>query len=106
MKKRSIGLMVLWTILTGGIYFLYWFIAFQMELKRETGQGFGGFGHFLMSIFTFGIYTIYWNYAAGKRLHQLGLEDNSTLYLILTIVGFGLIGNLLMQSKANEIAVR
>lgn len=102
MKKRSIGVMILLYIITFGIYPLYWYITFQSQLKAKTGEGFGGLGHFIVSIFTFGIYGIYWQYAAGKRLAKLGASDNSILYLILGIfVGF--LNPFLMQNQANHI---
>ena len=104
MKKRSLGMMILLWIVTFGIYPLYWFVKFQVELKEKTKEGFGGLGHFLMLIFTFGIYYIYWQYAAGKRLAKLGAPDNSLLYLVLGIFIGGLINPFLMQNEANKLA--
>jgi len=104
MKRRSIGVMVLLFLITFGIYPIIWIIKFQMELKAKTGDGFGGFGHFLMLIFTFGIYGLYWQYAAGKRLAKQGVEDHSVLYLILSLLAFGWLCPFLMQSQANKIA--
>ncbi len=104
MKKRSIGLMILWTILTCGIYMIYWMIAFQVELKKTTGLGFGGFGHFLMLMFTFGIYDIYWQYAAGVRLGKAGAENHGVMYLIFCFIGLAWLNPFLMQAQANKIA--
>lgn len=104
MKQRSIGMMILLTIITAGIYMVYWMIAFQVELKKKTGEGFGGLGHFLMLIFTFGIYGIYWQYIAGKRIGKAGGEDNGVLYLILSLVALGWLNPFLMQNAANKIA--
>jgi hypothetical protein len=103
MKKRSILLMIIFTIFTAGIYMLYWYIAFQVELKRETGKGFGGFGHFLMMILTFGIYAIYWQYAAGKRLADQGASDLSLIYLIFCFVALSWLNPFIMQSQANGL---
>lgn len=104
MTNRNIGMLVILFLFTFGIYPIYWNIKFQSELKEQTGEGFGGFGHFLMMIFTFGIYAIYWQYAAGKRLAKQGASDNSVLYLILVLVGVGGIVNpILMQSQANDL---
>ncbi|TVP94833.1 MAG: DUF4234 domain-containing protein, partial [Acholeplasmatales bacterium] len=72
MKERSIGMMILFTIITLGIYAIYWYIAFQVELKRQTGEGFGGLGHILVSIVTLGIYGLYWYYKVGERLEKQG----------------------------------
>jgi hypothetical protein len=104
MKRRSIGVMILLWLITFGIYPIIWIIKFQMELKAKTGDGFGGFGHFLMLIFTFGIYGVYWQYAAGKRLAKQGVEDHSVLYLILTLFTAGVLNPFLMQNQANKIA--
>ena len=102
-RQRSIGMMILLTIVTLGIYALYWYISFQMELKQQTGEGFGGLGHFLMSIITFGIYTIYWYYKVGERLEKQGGPNNGILYLILVLVGFGWLNMFLIQSEANKL---
>lgn len=105
MKERSLVLMVLLVIITFGLYGLYWYCSFQNQLKKETGAGFGGFGHLMASIFTFGIYAIVWNYKAGKRLEKLGATDLSIVYLLLILfAGLGAIINpLLMQSQANKL---
>lgn len=103
MKKRNLLAMILFTIITFGIYGLYWYIAFQMELKSKTKQGFGGFAHFLVTLVTFGIYALYWNYAAGKRLASLGAADNSLIYLLISLFGFGWVAHLLMQNQANNL---
>lgn len=104
MKKRSILGMILLTIVTLGIYGLYWYISFQSELKQKTNEGFGGFMHFVMTIITFGIYGLYWQYAAGKRLAKLGASDNAVLYLVLSFFLIGVINPLIMQSQANKLA--
>ncbi len=104
MKKRSIGVMVVLWLITFGVYPLIWYCSFQNQLKKTTGKGFGGAGHFFVSIFTLGIYFIYWQYAAGKRLAMLGAEDKSVLYLILAFVPLvGMICPFLMQSQANNL---
>lgn len=103
MTNRGLVAVALLSIFTLGIYAIYWMVVFQIELKKETGDGFDGLGHFLMLIFTFGIYAIYWNYASGKRLAQQGGEDNSVLYLVLTLFGFSFVGMLLMQNQANNL---
>lgn len=103
MKKRSIGLMIVGFLFTFGIYPIYWYCSFQNQLKKETGLGFGGFGHLMVTIFTLGIYGLYWSYAAGKRIEKLGGKDNSIIYLILSIFGLGFIAYLLMQSEVNQL---
>ncbi|HEY8420099.1 MAG TPA: DUF4234 domain-containing protein [Clostridia bacterium] len=103
MKQRSILFMIFMTIITVGLYEVYWYIKFQMELKNATGDGFGGLGHFLASIFTFGIYGIYWQFAAGRRLAKQGASDWSVLYLILTFTPAVFLNPYLMQYQANNL---
>ncbi|MCL2539810.1 MAG: DUF4234 domain-containing protein [Firmicutes bacterium] len=103
MKKRGIGVMILLYIFTFGIYAIVWPCMFQGELKKETGEGFGPWGHFFMSIFTFGIYAIYWQYAAGKRLAKLGATDRGILYLIFCFIALSWLNPFLMQSQANGL---
>ena len=105
MKKRNIGLMILFTIITFGIYAIVWNCSFQNQLKKQTGDGFTGVGHFFMTVFTFGIYQLYWQYAAGKRLAKLGANDRKVLYLILGLIGFSWLNMFLMQSQANHLTV-
>jgi len=103
MKKRSIGIMILLLIVTAGIYGIYWTCSFQSQLKEKTGEGFGGVGHFFMTLITFGIYSIYWQFAAGKRLAKLGAEDRSVLYLIFCFIGISFLNPFLMQAQANKL---
>lgn len=103
MKKRSIGIMILLSIVTLGIYTIYWQCSFQGQLKEKTGDGFGSVAHFFMCIITFGIYSLYWQYAAGKRIAKLGGSDNAILYLIIALVGFAFINMFLLQNDANKL---
>jgi hypothetical protein len=41
-ETRSIGLSILWAILTLGIYCLIWVYKTQEEIKRYSGNGIGG----------------------------------------------------------------
>jgi amino acid transporter len=41
-ETRSIGLSILWFILTIGIYGIYWVYKTQEEVKRYSGNGIGG----------------------------------------------------------------
>lgn len=104
MKKRSVFVMILLSIITCGIYWIVWNCMFQGELKEKTGEGFSAGMHFLMLVVTLGIYEIYWQYAAGKRLAKLGASDRAVLYLVLSFFGIGLLNPFFMQSQANKLA--
>lgn len=99
MKKRSIGLAILFTIITFGIYGIYWFICLTNDSNSicpEKATAKGGLA-FLFTLITFGIYDFYWNYKLGQKLTGSG-----TLYLILSLIGFGWINYILAQSEINK----
>ena len=104
MKKRNLLTMVLLIIFTFGIYGLYWYCSFQNQIKKETGEGFGGLGHLLMTFITFGIYSLYWSYAVGGRIEKAGGKNNGILYLVLTFLGLGIVAYLLMQDEVNKLS--
>lgn len=114
MKERNPALVVVLSIVTCGIYGLYWMYAVTNEiedtLQARDGSVRSGGMTILLSIVTCGIYTIYWWYKQGKRVVQLGYEagvtiaDNAVLYLVLCFVGIGIyISTALMQSSLNQV---
>lgn len=103
MKKRSIIVMILLSIITLGIYQIYWTCSFQGQLKEKTGEGFGPLGHFVMILVTFGIYSIYWQFAAGRRLAKLGASDLSIMYLLFCFIAISFVNPFIMQSQANGL---
>lgn len=66
----------------------------------------------ILSIITCGIYGIYWSYRMGQRLNEAGkmhgknIEDNSILYLVLTIFGLQIVSWALIQNEINGFATK
>lgn len=109
-EVRSPVAVLLFSIITCGIYNLYWIYKVSQETQNYSGkQTLTPAVELLLCMFTFGIYYIYWNYKYGKLIadchKQAGLraEDNSILYLILVILGLGLVNSLIMQSSLNKV---
>ncbi len=103
---RSIPVCVILSIITCGIYGIYWMIKLNDEinlLAGDPGATSGGMV-FLFSIITCGIYGLYWQYKMGEKCDQIKRTSGSSgiLYLILAIVGFGIIGYCLMQDTINK----
>lgn len=109
-QKRSIGLAILFTILTCGIYAMYWLVKINDEANTlsET-EGMSGGIVLLLSIVTCGIYGIYWSYTIGKTMHTAqelkGTQatDNSILYLVLSLFGLSIIVYAIVQSDINAL---
>lgn len=110
-KRREIVTSIIFSIITCGIYAIYWFITMSDDAAKVNDDiDFSGVKSFLFTIITCGIYGIYWYYKMGKELYEAGskhgitINDNSLLYLILGIFGFGIISYCLIQSDLNKFA--
>ena len=110
--KRSIGVAILLSIVTCGIYGIYWMVVVTDDTNKAINDPNGTSGGIavLLSIVTCGIYGIYWNYKMGKKLYSAGkiygkdISDNSVLYIVLAIFGLGIVNYCLMQSDLNRFA--
>ena len=110
-KNRNIVLQIVLSIVTCGIYGIYWFITLTDDAAAKAGDSeFSGVKAFLLTLVTCGIYGIYWYYKMGKTLKAAGdangvaVEDNAILYLILGLFGFGIVAYCIMQSDLNKMA--
>lgn len=103
---RSIPLCVIFSLITCGIYSIYWMIKLNDEVNIVAGepQATSGGIVFLLSVITCGIYGLYWLYKMGERCDRIrGMNASSgILYLILGLVGFSIISYCLMQDILNK----
>lgn len=109
-EERNIGLAILFSFLTCGIYMLYWHYKKSEEFRQLTGDQSlpeGGMT-ILLSIVTCNIYLIYWHYKMGQASDQLKGDPNGNsgvINLLLYLFGLGLVSLILEQSAINQ-AVR
>ncbi|MEG1992575.1 MAG: DUF4234 domain-containing protein [Acetivibrio sp.] len=110
MKRKSLPVCIILSIVTCGIYDIYWFICLTNEaneLSSQTNATNGGVA-FLLTLITCNIYGIFWAYQMGAKLDEAKtkrgiLSSNSAiLYLILELL-FPIIGWILMQSEINRL---
>ena len=113
-EKRDIALAIVLTIITCGIYGIYWFIKLTDDVKAASGDDSlqsGGVA-FLLTLITCGIYGFFWAYKMGKAMVEaktkngLNGDDNSILYVILEIFGLGIVTFCLIQNDLNSIATK
>ena len=111
--ERNIGLCIVLSIITCGIYGIYWEICIVNDLNTaaNTPNDTSGVMVVVLTIVTCGIYGYYWAYKAGTKVvtaqqnHGLPSDSNSgILYLILMIVGLGIVTWCLIQNELNKIA--
>ena len=111
LKEKNIATCVILTIVTCGIYGIVWFISMTDDVAYASqDRSMSGGTAFLYTILTCGIYSIYWSYKMGqlayKAKNSRGMigSDNSTLYLVLSILGLSIVSYCLIQSDINELA--
>ncbi len=103
-SERNIVTSVILTILTCGIYGIYWMIKINDELLQLSDtEGSSGATVILLSIVTCGIYGIYWNYKMGSCVNKLKRGgSNDILFLVLGLIGFGIVNYIIAQDTINN----
>lgn len=113
-ETRSIPVCIVLSLVTCGIYNLYWIYRLAKDTntlnaaqQKPVGQDAGMV--VLLYIVTCGLYGIYFYWKVGKLVKQLQfengyyVEDNSLVMMLLCIFGLGLISNCILQSTLNDI---
>lgn len=112
-KERNIALCIILSIVTCGIYGIYWLVCLVDDLNVASGRVGDTSGGMvvLLTIVTCGIYGMYWAYKAGEKVAYVKQRstgvmggNDSVLYLILSIIGFSIVVYALLQSELNKVA--
>lgn len=110
-QKRDILITILLSFITCGIYSIVWFCTLTDDCGKASGdKSITGITSILLTFVTCGIYYFYWCYQMGKRIataqtkRNLPVTDNSTLYLILSLLGRGIVVEILIQTELNNLA--
>jgi hypothetical protein len=115
-SPRSPVKVLLLTLLTCGIYYLYWVYETSKEVEGFLGEkDVPPVVHLLLFIVTGTLYGFFWDYWIAQKLvkmqRRVGVpeKDNTVLYLALDILGagpvagLGIVVPLLQQSDLNEV---
>lgn len=112
-QERNIVVCIILSIVTCGIYGIYWMICMANDLNvaSDNPNDTSGGMVFVFTLITCGIYGWYWYYKAGEKVGQIhqkvtGYPDkgNGILYLILALFGLGIVNYCLIQSELNKVA--
>ena len=103
MKKRNIALAIIFSIITLGIYSLFWFVRLTNETnalaKTKTANGIAAL---LFTIITLGIYSIYWTYMLGVKSGEISeTGSRGGLFLVFYFFGLGFLVPILAQKTLN-----
>ena len=114
-KEKSIGLCVVLSLVTCGIYGIYWLYTIAHDLNdlcesqnQEKGAEPGLV--VVLSIVTCGIYLLYYLWKAGKMVSSLTRSnghhpsDDSIVLMVLSILQLSLVSYCILQSHINGFA--
>lgn len=104
MQKRNVGLVMIYTIITLGIYCLYWYYINTQYLNRdETEQK--PLMNFILAVLlgaiTCGIYIVIWSYFFYKKLDKLTGDHNVMMNFLLGIILTPITGIGIAQNTIN-----
>ena len=110
MPKRNVALMLILSVVTCGLYSLYWIYAARTEFKQFSGYpDVNPALELLLCLICFP-YTYFWIYkfsidiARCQREHGKPGTDNSVINLLLTFFGLFIVSELIIQTQLNELA--
>lgn len=108
-RPRSVALCIVLSIVTCGIYGLYWIACLNDDINEVTGNsGTSGLMVVLFSFITCGIYFIYWGYKMGDILdrnriqYKIPTGSLPIVFLLLNLFGLGIVSLALMQNEVNH----
>ncbi|MBQ6857593.1 MAG: DUF4234 domain-containing protein [Lachnospiraceae bacterium] len=104
-KPRSIPLAIIFSLLTCGIYGIYWLVCLNDDINTLTGNqsDTSGVMVVIFTLLTCGIYGWFWMWKTGEKVDKMRGSANSNIaYLILGIFGLGIVAYALMQDAINK----
>ncbi|MCR5113222.1 MAG: DUF4234 domain-containing protein [Acholeplasmatales bacterium] len=105
MTKRSIVTIIILSLITCGIYAIYWtyVTANELNAKDNTEAPLTNYiVAFLLGIITCGIYMIYWNYKFYVKADKALGTDSWIVNFILSILGLEIVSMALVQDSINK----
>ena len=108
--KRSIPMAIILTIVTCGIYGVYWFVKITNEMNALSGKqnATSGGMALLLTLVTCGIYGAYWAYKMGEAVdvvkQRSGVQsgNSAVMFLVFALIGLGVVNYCLIQDTINN----
>lgn len=105
--NRNIVLCIVLTVVTCGIYGIYWMICLNNEINQLAGEPEATSGGmvFLLTLVTCGIYGWYWNFKMGERVDKIKGQaggSSNIIFIVLAICCLGIVNYCLMQDTINK----
>ena len=105
-KNRNIVMCIIWTLLTFGIYGIYWIVMMTKEAVSVKDSADSALLEIVLMLFLpfLGMYMVEKKFAEGCAARGIAHNDQSILYLILGLVGLGIVPLCMIQNDLNNIA--
>lgn len=107
-NKRKIGVCILLSIVTLGIYTIYWEYLLIQNTRAIQKKESSCTGELLCLVFV-PFYSIYWWFTRGKIVkdrfaeHGYSAIGNEILYLIFSVIGLAIVSMAIMQNDFNSL---
>ena len=105
-KERNIVTAIILTLITCGIYGIYWCVMLAKESVSVKDASDTGLLEIILMLFLpfLGLFLCEKKFAEGCADKGIAHTDNSILYLILGLVGLGIVGLCMLQNDLNKLA--
>ncbi|MCI6888199.1 MAG: DUF4234 domain-containing protein [Lachnospiraceae bacterium] len=111
-KKRNVAFAIILSIVTCGIYAIYWQVCLVNDVNKmkEEENAKSGIVVVLLSIVTCSIYWLYWVFKTGESIDSAKTANGTPtssrglVYLLLSIFGLGIVAIAILQSDLNSLA--
>lgn len=105
-KERNIIVCILLSVITCGFYGIYWVVMLAKDAVSVKDPADSGLVEILLMLFLpfLGIFLCEKKFAEGCAARGIAHTDNSVLYLILGLIGLGIVGLCLLQNDLNKLA--
>lgn len=109
-QKRNLAMYIVLSIVTCGLFGIYWFIVVTDDVKSivNDNQSASGGVAFLLSLVTCDIYGFFWAYKMGEKIDYMksmnGMPsgNSSILFLVLKLFGLQIVNLALIQDSINR----
>ena len=105
-KQRNIVTCILLSVITCGIYGIYWLVMMAKEAVSVKDSMDSGILEIVLMLFIpfLGFFLAEKKFADGCAEKGIYHSDNSILSLILGLVGLGIVSACMMQNDLNKLA--
>lgn len=108
---RSIPMLIILSIVTCGIYYLYWIYKTTDEIKNFMERDdINPALELILTLVTCNLYTLYWYYKYGKIVYlemtkKVGIDntEDSTILLVILDLFVAVVSCAILQDKLNTI---